>query len=106
VIASRIGGLPEFVEDGVTGLLFEPGNAGELADRIRLLWDNPELCQRLGEAGRKKASREYNEQVYYQRLMSIYEQAVELAATQSASGRKSAGAANQQRPRAKELVLP
>ena len=78
VIASRIGGLPEFVEEGVTGLLFEPGNVAELADKIRLLWGNPDLCRRMGAAGRQKASREYNEEVYYQRLMSVYDKAIEL----------------------------
>ena len=82
VIASRIGGLPEFVEDGVTGLLFEPGNVTELADRIRLLWGNPDLCSRMGEAGRKKARQEYHEEVYYERLMSIYDKAIEFNARQ------------------------
>ncbi len=82
VIASRIGGLPEFIEDGVTGLLFEPGNVSELADRIRSLWGNPKLCHRMGEAGRKKAKQEYNEEVYYQRLTSIYDKAIEFNARQ------------------------
>jgi glycosyltransferase involved in cell wall biosynthesis len=79
VIASRIGGLPEFVEDGTTGLLFETGNVTELVERIRLLWQNQDLCTQLGEAGRKKACQEYSEDLYYQRLMLIYQQAIELA---------------------------
>jgi glycosyltransferase involved in cell wall biosynthesis len=78
VIASRIGGLPELVEDGVTGLLFEPGNVDELSQDIRTLWQNPDLCRRMGEAGRKKAVREYSEEVYYQRLMAVYDKAIEL----------------------------
>ena len=65
VIASRIGGLPEFVEDGVTGLLFEPGNAVELADKIRTLWEDPGFVRAMGRAGRQKAEREYNEEAYY-----------------------------------------
>jgi glycosyltransferase involved in cell wall biosynthesis len=75
VIASRIGGLPELVDDGTTGLLFEPGNVAELAARIRLLWDDPDLCQRMGEAARQKAMREYSEEVYYQRLVAVYDKA-------------------------------
>jgi glycosyltransferase involved in cell wall biosynthesis len=89
VIASRIGGLPEFVEDGVTGLLFEPGNVAELAEQIRTLWENPDLCRRLGEAGRRKAEREYNEEVYYRSLISIYEQAIERNARLLTTARKS-----------------
>ena len=78
VIASRIGGLPEFVEDGVTGLLFEPGNVDDLAGKIRQLWDHPDLCRRMGEAGRNKAKLEYGEETYYRRLMSIYDRATEI----------------------------
>ncbi len=85
VIASRIGGLPEFVEDGVTGLLFEPGNASQLAERIRLLWDNPQLCRQMGAAGREKALRQYNEQLYYERLMAIYDSAIALTARREGS---------------------
>lgn len=76
VIASRIGGIPEIVEDGVTGLLCEPGNADDLAEKIRYLWDRPELCRQMGEAGRDKAALEYNKARYYERLMAIYQDAI------------------------------
>jgi glycosyltransferase involved in cell wall biosynthesis len=79
VIASRIGGMPDIVEDGVTGLLFEPGNANDLAAKMRHLWDSPELCRRMGQAGREKAIREYSDDVYYERLMAVYLKAISLA---------------------------
>ncbi|OQW96717.1 MAG: hypothetical protein BWK74_07890 [Desulfobacteraceae bacterium A6] len=75
VVCSRIGGLPEIVEDGVTGFLFEPGNADELADKIRYIWDRPNLCSKMGQAGREKALREYSPDRYYERLMVAYEKA-------------------------------
>jgi glycosyltransferase involved in cell wall biosynthesis len=78
VIASRMGGLPELIDDGQTGLLFEPGNLDQLTDKIRLLWQDPDLCRRMGAAGREKASREYSEDAYYRRLMSVYENAIAL----------------------------
>ena len=78
VIASKIGGLPEVVEDGVTGFLFEPGDPDELAEKMKLLWENPDLCRRMGEAGREKAIREYSEDVYYERLIAVYEKAIEV----------------------------
>jgi len=80
VIVSRIGVLPEIVEDGLTGLLFEPGNAEDLAEKIRYLWDRPELCQKMGHAGREKALREYSPEKYYERLMAVYKKAIELGA--------------------------
>lgn len=76
VICSRIGGLPEIVEEGVTGLLFEPGNAEELADRIRTLWQDPELCRRLGDAGRRKLQEEYAADGLIDRLLGIYEMVI------------------------------
>jgi len=76
VIASRRGGLQELVVDGLNGLLFEPGNAEELAEKIKLLWENPDLCRQMGETGREKVIREYSEDVYYERLMAIYKNAI------------------------------
>jgi glycosyltransferase involved in cell wall biosynthesis len=78
VIASRIGGLQEIVEDGVAGFLFEPGNAEDLAEKMKRLWDNPDLCRQMGRAGREKAIREYSEDVYYERLMAVYQKAISL----------------------------
>ena len=54
VVASRIGGLPYTVTDGLTGLLFEPGNAADLAEKIARLLDDPDLRRNMGLAGRKR----------------------------------------------------
>jgi glycosyltransferase involved in cell wall biosynthesis len=80
VVASRIGGLAEVVGDGATGLLVEPGNAEELAAAMRRLWDDPELCRRLGAAGRAKAAREYSPEVFFDRLTSAYQHALAMPA--------------------------
>jgi len=78
IVCSRIGGLQEIVEDGVTGLLFEPGNADELGEKIRYLWSRPDLCSSMGQAGRYKAQHEYSTDNYYDRLMGIYSKAMSL----------------------------
>jgi len=72
IVASRIGGLSEIVDDGVNGLLFEPGNLEELMEKIQYLWERPAMCREMGEAGRKKALREYSPEKYYERLMAVY----------------------------------
>jgi glycosyltransferase involved in cell wall biosynthesis len=79
VIASRIGGIPEIVDDGVTGLLFTPGDVNELTEKVRYLWGRPDLCRQMGQAGREKALREYSPEKYYERLMAIYEEATRIA---------------------------
>jgi glycosyltransferase involved in cell wall biosynthesis len=78
VIASRIGGIPELVDDGRTGLLFEPGNADDLQRKIQRLWNNARLCQELGRAAWEKATTEFSEDTYYARLMNVYRYAMEL----------------------------
>jgi glycosyltransferase involved in cell wall biosynthesis len=59
VVASRIGGIPEIVEHGRTGLLFESGNVGELAAALRCLLEKPELREEMGRAARSTADARY-----------------------------------------------
>ena len=59
VVASRIGGLPYTVTDGVTGLLFEPGDPADLARQIARLLDDPDLRQQMGLAGRKRFEEDF-----------------------------------------------
>ncbi len=54
VIASRIGGIPDIVEEGVSGLLVPAGDAAALAGALRRLIEDPALARRLGEAGRQR----------------------------------------------------
>ncbi|MCM1122052.1 MAG: glycosyltransferase [Eubacterium sp.] len=49
VLASDLGGAPELVQPGVTGDLFRGGDAQELAEHIRAMWDEPELCRKYSE---------------------------------------------------------
>ena len=69
-------GLPEIVEEGITGSLFEPGNPEDLVQQVRGLWEDPELCNRMGRAGRQKVIREYTEDAYYHNLMAVYQTAI------------------------------
>jgi glycosyltransferase involved in cell wall biosynthesis len=52
VVASRVGGIPEVVEDGRSGLLVPPHDVAALAGAIRRLWTDPTLARRLGATGR------------------------------------------------------
>ena len=85
VIASDIGGIPELVNDGVTGLLFEPGHSGRLAEKIRQIDESPTLCRQFGEAGWETARNEFGEPKYLEELIGIYEQAIDPSKTKSPS---------------------
>ena len=78
VIATRIGALAEIVDDGKTGLLCDPANKEDLAQKIDFLWNRPDLCREMGKAGQEKARADYSEEKYYTRLMMIYEKALQL----------------------------
>lgn len=78
VVASDIGALAEVVDDGVTGLLFPPGDASQLADRLTTLWADPELCLTMGRAGRAKIARECSKPAHYAGLTAAYADAIAL----------------------------
>ena len=72
VIGARIGGIPELIEDGSTGLLFEPGNAGSLQRAIDFLCARPALAAEMGRNARRLVEEAYGPQLHYERLMSVY----------------------------------
>lgn len=59
VIASRVGGVPYLVRDGIDGLLCEPGSSDELARTAVLLLKDPDLARRLGVSARRRAETDY-----------------------------------------------
>jgi glycosyltransferase involved in cell wall biosynthesis len=60
VVASRITGIPELVEDGVTGLLVEPGDAAGVAAALRRIHDDPALVALLGRAARERVMADFD----------------------------------------------
>ena len=79
VLASRLGSMAELVDDGVTGLLFEPGNAKDLARKATWLFEHPEEARRMGTAARQVFEERYTLERNYDRLMVIYAEATEHA---------------------------
>jgi glycosyltransferase involved in cell wall biosynthesis len=78
VVAARIGAIPEIVDEGVTGLLFEPGNDQDLSEKIQFLSDRPQKCQEMGRAALRKARTDYGEERFYDLLTSIYKKATQI----------------------------
>lgn len=76
VVASRVGGVPSFCEDGKDALLFDSGDAGAMADRVSGLLADTDRAQALAEAGRRKAREQYSWQSITERLMGVYEEAI------------------------------
>jgi glycosyltransferase involved in cell wall biosynthesis len=79
VIASRLGTLGEIVREGKTGLLFEPGDAQDLARKMRWARDNPAQMQAMGRAARLTHERRYSAQENYRQLLAVYNDALTTA---------------------------
>ncbi len=73
VVASRIGGIPEMVDDGVNGLLFPMGDEDALVDRLARLLRDPGARLEMGHRGREKAGRLYDRETHYGRIVRIYQ---------------------------------
>ena len=72
VVASRIGGLTDSVLDGVTGTLFEPGDARALADALEALLNAPDLAEKMGRAARARCERELSLAAHRARLLAVF----------------------------------
>jgi glycosyltransferase involved in cell wall biosynthesis len=72
VLATRVGGIPELVEDGVSGVLVPPAHPEALAEQIAALMSDPVLRQRLGEAGRRRIVEHFSTDVLAERWERYY----------------------------------
>ncbi len=79
VVVTDVGGLPEVIEDGETGIIVEKENPYILKDALKRLLINKSLRKRLGENARKKVLHQYDWGIVTQRILKIYEELVSLS---------------------------
>lgn len=72
VVASRVGGIPEYVAEGETGFLFPPGEHRALAACVRRLVDCPQECRSLGGAAREWAVRRFSPESRLGQFLDLY----------------------------------
>jgi glycosyltransferase involved in cell wall biosynthesis len=77
VIASRRGVMAELVEDGITGLLFQPNDPSDLLEKVRWALAHPDAMRRIGERGRAEYEARYTPERNYLRLIEIYDAALQ-----------------------------
>jgi len=89
VIASRLGGMAEIIQDGRTGLLFTPGDANDLVAKVQWAWSHHEEMTKMGQEARKAYEEKFSPQRNYQTLMEIYELAIQMrrSRAQATAGR-------------------
>jgi glycosyltransferase involved in cell wall biosynthesis len=80
VLCSRLGGMPEIVDDERTGLHFNSGDSEDLARKVEWAWSQPERIAEMGRAARKEYEKRYTAEKNYRSLMQIYEQTMRACA--------------------------
>jgi colanic acid/amylovoran biosynthesis glycosyltransferase len=78
VLGTYHGGIPEIIEDGVTGYLVPERDVAALGDRLHRLLTDRALCAQLGQNGRAKIEREYNLPTQVDKLEALYDEALRL----------------------------
>jgi glycosyltransferase involved in cell wall biosynthesis len=78
LISTNVGGIPEVVMDGVTGILVPPGNSEELARAIMQLLNDRELRDSLGREGRRRVEEHFTLQAHVQRIQEIYGEILQM----------------------------
>ena len=74
VLASRIGGISDVVEDKVTGILFEPDSVSAIVDAVRSV--NPNMLLHMGDAGRSRFTRLFSSERMFEDMHSLYEKLI------------------------------
>jgi len=74
VVGSAVGGIPEIVVDGDTGIIARPKDPKDLAARLAYLLDDGGLRRRMGEAGAERAHRLYRPEKHVDRVVRVYEE--------------------------------
>jgi glycosyltransferase involved in cell wall biosynthesis len=68
VLGARIGGIPELIEEGATGMTFESRNVDDLKDKIQKMWNTSWDYEKIAHQSQER----YNAEKYYEEIMKIY----------------------------------
>jgi glycosyltransferase involved in cell wall biosynthesis len=77
VIGSKIGGIPELIEEEKDGLLFRPGDINDLSSKINIMMQNPDKAKYWGMNARKKAECLFNPEAHYNKIMDVYQEVLD-----------------------------
>jgi glycosyltransferase involved in cell wall biosynthesis len=71
-VSTAVGGTPEAILDGITGLLALPGDAADLATKLKIVLDDADLRRSMGRAGRDRSRRDFGDVQMHAAYQAIY----------------------------------
>jgi len=71
VVGSRVGGIPEMIEDGESGLLVDPGDEEALAEALTGLLEDPSLVRRMGRAAKERVAQKFSPEREFEQMMQV-----------------------------------
>ena len=79
VIGSRIGGIPELIDDGINGFLFETGNMDDLWEKLEIVLNMSNRgISEMGRAARQKVEKHYDAKLHYEKLIALYHRVLRM----------------------------
>jgi glycosyltransferase involved in cell wall biosynthesis len=87
VVATDVGGHPEVIDDGRTGIIVPPEDGQALVRAMTRLGDDPELCRRMGSAGREKMMAEFTDREMDAKFSNLFEEWHARCSRKGAAGR-------------------
>jgi glycosyltransferase involved in cell wall biosynthesis len=94
VVASRVVGVADYLREGETGLFYPAGDARELADRLNLLWNDPERAIAMGRVARALQQAEFGDRLMAKRWEEVYRRVMADRETATSRGGPSARASD------------
>jgi len=88
IISTKVGCIPEMVEDGVNGFLIEPGDVDRLAEKICAVLSDGALRRRMGEASRERFLSEFTFDIFAKRMRGIFSEALNGVPAEHGAGAK------------------
>ena len=76
IIGANIGGIPELVQNEENGLVYKYDDVNELKEKMKKLFNDKELANEFGENAKKYATKEYDKDKYYEKIINIYKNSV------------------------------
>lgn len=72
IIGSKIGGIPELIQDGINGFTYEHNDVSELTNKLKKLFNNDETVKQFSKNSKKIFIQNYSAEAYYNKLMAVY----------------------------------